>query len=91
MANCAECNQTLIKDEPKLSNMPDGSTLTLDEFVYLHYENGRPMDYISYLTITDGDKIIYSRCPLRVNHPLTLNGLTLYQFSGGKWAVVITL
>ena len=64
--------------------MPDGSILTLDEFVHSHYENGRPKDFISYLTIKDGDEVIYSRHPLRVNHPLKLKGYLLYQVSYGE-------
>ena len=64
--------------------MPDGSILTLDEFEYLRYENGRPKDWISYLTIENDDEVVYSRYPLKVNYPLKYNGYTLYQVSYGE-------
>ena len=64
--------------------LPGGSILTLDEFEYLHYDDGRPKDWISYLTIKDGEDTIHSRYPLRVNHPLKLKNYTLYQVSFGQ-------
>jgi cytochrome c biogenesis protein len=64
--------------------LPNGSILTLEEFEYLHYENGRPKDWISYITIERGDEIVYSRYPLRVNYPLKIDGYTLYQVSYGE-------
>ena len=64
--------------------MPDGSILTLEAFDYLRYENGRPRDWISYLTIENGDDVLHYRYPLRVNHPLKLGAYTLYQASYGE-------
>jgi len=75
------------------ANMPDGSVLTLDDFEYQRYDNGRPRDWISYLTVENNNNIVISRYPLRVNHPLKLNGYTLYQSSygemkGGMYSVI---
>jgi cytochrome c biogenesis protein len=65
-------------------DMPGGNVLTLDDFEYQQYENGRPRDWISYLTVRKGDAVIVSRYALRVNHPLELDGLTFYQISYGE-------
>jgi cytochrome c biogenesis protein ResB len=67
--------------EGETVQMPDGSMLTLEECEYQQYENGRPKDWISYLTVTRDGETLLSRAPLRVNHPVTLNGYTLYQVS----------
>lgn len=65
--------------------LPEGSVLTLDDFEYRRYENGRPMDWISYLTIKNSEgEIVYTRHPLRVNHPLNYNGYNFYQTSYGE-------
>jgi cytochrome c biogenesis factor len=73
--------------------LPDGNVLILDDFEYQQYENGRPKDWISYLTIEHDGEVIFLRHPLRVNHPLTMNVYTLYQVSyanmGGKEYSVI--
>ena len=66
------------------AQMPDGSILTLEDFEYLRYENGRPRDWISYLTVENETGVLHSRYPLRVNHPLKLSGYTLYQASYGE-------
>ena len=80
--NRMEGKVSLVKGESV--KLPGGSVLTLDNFEYSRYENGRPKDYISYLTIENDDSVIYSHFPLRVNHPLKLKGYTLYQLSYGE-------
>ncbi|MCL2879880.1 MAG: cytochrome c biogenesis protein ResB [Treponema sp.] len=77
-------------------NMPDGSVLTLDDFEYLRYDDGRPQDWISYLSVENAKGVVVSRYPLRVNHPLQLSGLTLYQSSygemrGGVYSVIMAV
>jgi cytochrome c biogenesis protein ResB len=57
--------------------------LVLDDFESVQYENGRPRDWISYLTIKNGDEILFDSAPLRVNHPIALDGFSLYQISYG--------
>ena len=82
--------------EGETVRLPDGSYLTLEEFEYVQYDNGRPKDWISYLTIQNGNETLYSRYPLRVNHPLKVNEYNLYQYSygemmGGVFSVILAV
>ncbi|MDR1894354.1 MAG: cytochrome c biogenesis protein ResB [Spirochaetales bacterium] len=64
--------------------LPNGNTLILDDLEYRQYDNGRPLAWISYLTVLEGERILYTARPLEVNHPLKLNGFSLYQYSYGN-------
>jgi len=61
--------------------LPGGKVLTLVSFTDERYSDGRPKDWISVVDISkDGKKFIENR-PIRVNAPLRIDGLTLYQAS----------
>lgn len=62
-------------------NLPDGALLHLDDFRYERYEDGRPKDWLSIVTISKDGKTIKDKVELRVNTPLRYAGLTFYQAS----------
>jgi cytochrome c biogenesis protein ResB len=62
-----------------IAMLPDGRTLRLDDSRYLAYEDGRPRDWISTISVFDEGKAQIEGYPLRVNHPLRLGKLTVYQ------------
>lgn len=53
-----------------------------DKFDVSFYDNGAPKDYRSDLVILDGSKEVVKES-IRVNDPLTYNGVTFYQASYG--------
>jgi len=61
--------------------LPDGALLHLDDFRYERYDDGRPKDWVSVVTITKDGKTIKDKVELRVNTPLRYAGLTFYQVS----------
>jgi hypothetical protein len=61
--------------------MPGGYFLTLTDFQYLTYEGGRPKDWISRVKITRGDAVVRESYDIRVNHPLAVGDVKLYQVS----------
>lgn len=58
-------------------------TVDLKKFHIDFYDTGMPKDFASDIVVTDkktGEKIEHT---IRVNHPLTVNGVTIYQASYG--------
>jgi len=69
-------------------------TVRCDKFSIAYYENGMPKEYRSDLSFLKDDTVILHG-PLRVNHPITVNGIRFYQANygsmpGGKVHVTIT-
>jgi hypothetical protein len=62
-------------------NLPDGGSLMLDDFRFLRYDDGRPKDWVSLVTITKDGVTVKDGYELRVNSPLRYGGLTFYQTS----------
>ncbi len=62
-------------------NLPDGAALRLDEFRFERYDDGRPRDYVSVVSLEKDGAIIEEGYELRVNHPLRYGDLTFYQVS----------
>ena len=71
---------TLQTSEP----LPLGFEITLDRFDVSFYEEfpGRPQSYSSKVTVTTPDGRSFDT-DIRVNHPLMMNNLTIYQSSYG--------
>ena len=69
------------------STIPLGVDLTLDHFHVEFYENfpGRPKEFTSTVTVKEPDSEPY-QYEIQVNHPLLVNGFTLYQSSYGESA-----
>ena len=65
--------------------------VTLDKFHIEHYQNGMPKRFASDIRITDRSSGQTTRHTIEVNHPLTVDGITLYQSSfedgGSKLAI----
>ncbi len=66
------------------SNVPLGFELKLNSFIVEFYPDfpGRPKSYTSTVTVKESEKKEYSK-DISVNHPLMLNGFTIYQSSYG--------
>jgi cytochrome c biogenesis protein len=69
-------------------------TVRCDNFSIAYYENGMPKEYRSDLSFLKDDTVILQG-PLRVNHPITVNGIRFYQANygsipGGKVHMTIT-
>lgn len=60
-------------------NLPDGSVLRLKDFRFERYDDGRPRDWVSVVSLSKGDDVIREDYEIRVNRPLRHAGLTLYQ------------
>jgi cytochrome c biogenesis protein ResB len=59
--------------------LPGNRLLELSDFAYLAYPDGRPRDWISTVRLSSGPKILIDRYAIRVNHPLRLGLLSIYQ------------
>jgi cytochrome c biogenesis protein len=69
-------------------------TVRCDKFSIAYYENGMPKEYRSDLSFLKDDTVIL-QSPLRVNHPISINGIRFYQANygsipGGKVHITIT-
>ncbi len=58
--------------------------IKLDKYTTKYYKDGMPKAYISQLSIIKKNKIVLTKS-IRVNHPLTYDGLTIYQVSYGHY------
>jgi cytochrome c biogenesis protein len=58
-------------------------TIRCDKFIVAFYENGAPKTYRSDLTFLKDNKMLYQG-PLLVNHPISLEGVRVYQASYGS-------
>ena len=62
-------------------NLPDGALLHLDDFRFERYDDGRPKDWVSVVTISKDGAIVKDKVEVRVNSPLRYGDLTFYQAS----------
>ncbi len=60
--------------------IPLGFTIKCNKFTLSYYRNGTPKDYRSDLSIIDHGRVVIHKV-LRVNHPITYKGITIYQAS----------
>ena len=58
-------------------------TVRCDKFSIAYYENGMPKEYRSDLSFLKDETVILQG-PLRVNHPITINGIRFYQANYGS-------
>jgi hypothetical protein len=70
------------------AGLPDGRALKLTAFDSTRYEDGRPKDWVSTVTLLAGDDAAIESFPIRVNHPLKLGGLSIYQSSHSTVSVL---
>jgi hypothetical protein len=62
-------------------NLPDGATLTVTDFRFDRYPDGRPKDWVSTLRIAEGSTVVLDGFELRVNRPLRRGRYSFYQSS----------
>jgi len=81
----------VIQDGDNLRQQQLPFKLRLKQFRIEHYANGQPKDFTSELEIIDGAKV--RPVTLKVNHPYTYRGVTLFQsgFADGGSQVVLRL
>ncbi len=60
-------------------------TIRLDKYETKYYKDGRPKAYISKVTIINKAHVAVFTKDIMVNHPLTYDGLTIYQTSYGHY------
>jgi cytochrome c biogenesis protein ResB len=70
--------------------LPDGRSMKLTQFDYRQYKDGRPQDWISTVDVTREGKTEIEAFPIRVNHPLKLGSMSVYQATHSI-ATVLTL
>jgi hypothetical protein len=61
--------------------LPDGRLLRLDRFEYLRYGDGRPKEWTSEVSVLKAGEAEIEAFPIRVNNPLKLGRLSVYQVS----------
>ncbi|HRY72660.1 MAG TPA: cytochrome c biogenesis protein ResB [Spirochaetia bacterium] len=61
--------------------LPDGRLLRLDRFEFLRYGDGRPKEWTSQVSVLKDGKTEREAFPIRVNNPLKLGRLSIYQTS----------
>ena len=84
-------DQTFLNADKGLLLQKLPFTLELKKFYVDFYDTGMPKDFASDIVVTNkktGEKIEKT---IRVNHPLTVNGVTIYQASYGDGGSDITL
>ncbi len=70
-------------------NLPDGAVLSLTDFRFEKYPDGRPKAWTSVFDLTDKDgKPVQQKYEVRVNTPLRHGGITFYQASYTPYAVL---
>jgi len=60
-----------------------GYTLRLVDFQYLTYPDGSPRDWISTVSVSKDGQVRIPSFPIKVNHPLRLHGVRVYQSTWG--------
>jgi cytochrome c biogenesis protein ResB len=71
--------------------LPGGEILRLLSFTDERYENGRPKEWTSLVTVEKDGKVIKENEAIRVNKPLRIGDITLYQSSySSALGVVVT-
>ncbi len=66
------------------ATLPDGSTLTVTDFRFDRYPDGRPKDWATTVRIERDGRTLLDGFVLRVNRPLRRSGFSYYQSSYGE-------
>jgi hypothetical protein len=69
--------------------LPDGGLLSILSLRADRYADGRPKDWVSTVEVRKGGKLLVPSYDIRVNHPLRLGSLAIYQSSYGAERVLI--
>jgi len=68
--------------------VPLGFQIRCNRFLIDFYDNGTPKEYRSEVSILDEKGEVMRDAVIRVNHPLTVDGITFYQSSYGTFSKV---
>jgi cytochrome c biogenesis protein ResB len=69
--------------------LPDGRLLSVLALRADRYDDGRPKDWVSTVEVRKGGKILVPSYDIRVNHPLRLGSLSIFQSSYGSERVIV--
>jgi cytochrome c biogenesis protein len=78
-----ETVERMVLNNPQHRTRSLGFQIRCESFRVAFYPDGAPREYVSTLTLLDGGEVVRDHVPLRVNHPISYRGLTLYQASYG--------
>jgi cytochrome c biogenesis protein len=81
--NKGETKDSIMKRGEGGEKVPLGFKIKCDDFKVSFYPTGEPKDYVSRLQIIDGGKSV-RQAEVRVNHPLSYKGTSIYQASYGS-------
>jgi len=65
-----------------------GTQITLQDFQDAYRETGQPMDYRSSLVLANADGSDQQTAEVRINHPMSFNGIRIFQYGFG-WAAMV--
>lgn len=60
-----------------------GFQVRLDDFDATYHDNGVPDEFVSQVSIIDNGRVVHESAPVQVNHPLSYDGMKLYQLRFG--------
>jgi cytochrome c biogenesis protein ResB len=69
--------------------LPDGRLLAVLDLRADRYADGRPKDWVSRVEVRKDGKILVPSYEIRVNHPLRLGSLSIFQSSYGSERVLV--
>lgn len=62
-------------------NLPDGAVMSLVNFTFERYPDGRPRDWTAIVDVRKDGQTVVDKAEMRVNKPLRYGGMTFYQAS----------
>jgi cytochrome c biogenesis protein len=84
-----ETVDSFVLNGPEAVVKPLGFQVRCDAFHVDFYPDGSPHEFLSTLTFLNKGKVIIDHAPLRVNHPISYEGLSFYQSSYGTSAETV--
>ncbi len=80
MLGKGDVRDSATKRGSREGTIPLGFAIKLDDFKISFYPGGEPKDYVSRIEVIDGGKTVKT-AEVRVNHPLSYKGTSIYQAS----------
>ena len=78
-----EMKNAILKQGESPTPLPLGFAIKLRDFQVSFYPNGEPKDYVSSVEVIDQGRVV-RQADVRVNHPLSYGGATIYQATYGS-------
>lgn len=67
-----------------------GTQITLQDFQDAYRDTGQPMDYRSSIVVADATGGDQQAAEVRINHPVSYNGIRIFQYGYG-WAAMVRI